>query len=581
MLKSISKTILRRIEGRFRILYGDQAPHLVNRLFMLVGRYGVGLNGMSNGQGAQWNQTDRVLITYGDMVRRDGESPLHTLDYVVRERLHGMVNTVHILPFYPYSSDDGFSVIDYRAVDQALGNWSDIKRMGQHTRLMFDLVLNHVSRQSAWFRNYVSGIAPFSEFFIEAPEGADVSGVVRPRSLPLLSETATRAGKRHVWTTFSADQVDLNFANPDVLFEFLDILFWYIAHGARIIRLDAIAYLWKQMGTTCIHLPETHEIVKLFRDVVDMVAPYVLLLTETNVPHEENISYFGEGDEAHMVYQFSLPPLLAHALLTSNASRLTTWAASLPDLPTGQTFFNFTASHDGVGVRPLQGLLSDHEFKQLLQHVEQMGGRISYKQNSDGSESPYELNITYFDLLGEPDRPVTESQIQRFLSSQAIMLAMRGVPAIYFNSLFGARNNLQGAEGTGRHRTINREKWVADDLMARLDNPQTLEHRIFQSISRMLRVRGEHSAFHPDAPQRVPDLGPDVFAIERIPLDGTAPVTSLTNVTDHDVTLTVDKRLPALQSLGAWKDLLHHETATDKPKSIRLAPWQTVWLTRS
>jgi len=581
MLKSISKTILRRIEGRFRVLYGDEAPQLVNRLFMLVGRYGVGLNVLTHSYPPTWTQNDRVLITYGDMVRRDGEPPLQTLNYMVQERLQDLINTVHILPFYPYSSDDGFSVIDYRAVDPALGGWADVKHLGQHAHTMFDLVLNHVSRQSSWFRNYVNGMAPYRHYFIEVPDGTDVSGVVRPRSLPLLSETATREGKRHVWTTFSADQVDVNFANPDVLFEFLDILFWYIAHGARIIRMDAIAYLWKKAGTSCIHLPETHEVVKLFRDVVDMVAPHVWLLTETNVPHEENISYFGDGDEAHMVYQFTLPPLLAHALLTGNASRLTRWAASLPDLPAGQTFFNFTASHDGVGVRPLQGLLSTKEFNHLLKHVERVGGRVSYKQNSDGSESPYELNITYFDLFAEPGGAVSESQIERFLSSQAIMLAMRGVPAIYFNSLFGARNNQRGAEATGRHRTINREKWALDDLLSRLDDPTTVEHRIFQAYSHMLRARSGQPAFHPDAPQTIPDLGPDVFAIERYPLDGSAPVTSLTNVTKRNVTVTVDKRLPGLHAADRWRDLLRHESSDRSNDTVSLRPWQTLWLSRS
>jgi len=120
----------------------------------------------------------------------------------------------------------------------------------------------------------------------------------------------------------------------------------------RIARLDAVAFLWKELGTNCLHLPETHELVKLFRDVCEIVAPRAIILTETNVPHAENVSYFGQGDEAHMVYQFSLPPLLLHAFITGNGQYLTHWASGLEPPPAGCTFFNFTASHDGVGVRP-------------------------------------------------------------------------------------------------------------------------------------------------------------------------------------------------------------------------------------
>ena len=378
MIKNLDIHVLEKMRIRFNRLYGPQEEgHLMERLVGLIGRYGIGLERHCCSE--LWSEQSAVLITYGDSIRNDGEAPLSVLKRFADRYLAGAINTIHILPFFPYSSDDGFSVIDYRAVDSALGDWKDVQQIRSEFNLMFDLVLNHCSRKGRWFADYVADIAPYRNFFIEADPEVDHSNVTRPRALPLLTPVHTRHGDTHLWTTFSDDQMDLNFANPDVLFEFFDILLHYVAHGAGIIRLDAIAYLWKQIGTRCIHLEQTHEVVKLFRDLLDMVAPDVILLTETNVPHEENISYFGAGDEAHMVYQFSLPPLLLYGLINGNASYLTNWAASLDELPDHCTYFNFTASHDGIGVRPLQGIIPDDELQKLAGHVRSLGGMFQPK----------------------------------------------------------------------------------------------------------------------------------------------------------------------------------------------------------
>ena len=343
-------------------------------------------------------------------------------------------------------------------------------------------------------------------YFIEVDPAADLSAVVRPRSLPLLTAVTTPAGKRLVWTTFSDDQIDLNFANPDVLFELLDILLFYISMGARIIRLDAIAYLWKRIGTPCIHLPETHEVVKLFRDFLELVAPDVLLLTETNVPQPENYSYFGNGDEAHAVYQFALPPLLLHALQSGTSKYLTAWASALPVLPAGCAVLNFTASHDGIGVRPLQGLLPDEEIRTLVERVRTLGAEVSTQRNSDGSDSPYELNITYFDAMrgnGDPD-PL---HVQRFLCSQTIPMVLKGIPAVYFHSLTATPNDVEGVKRTGRARSINRRKWSQNELEDALKDEKSPAARVFREYTRLLQLRAQHAAFHPDGAQRILEYG--------------------------------------------------------------------------
>lgn len=577
MIKNLNIHALKRMRNRLNRLYGPQeVEHLLERMVALIGRYGVGFEGCSSAAEQRWSESSSVLITYGDMIRSGDEPPLQVLKRFADQHLSGVINTIHILPFCPYSSDDGFSVIDYRAVDPALGSWDDVHELGGSFKLMFDLVLNHVSRKSTWFVDYVANIAPYRDFFIEEDPETDLSSVVRPRNLPLLTPVHTRHGDVHLWTTFSDDQIDLDFSNPDVLFEFLDILMLYIANGMTIIRLDAIAYLWKQIGTNCIHLPQTHEIVKLMRDLLDMVAPEVVLLTETNVPHKENISYFGDGDEAHMVYQFSLPPLLLHGLLNGSAAYLTQWAASLNDLPNHCTYLNFTASHDGIGVRPLQGIIPDDELLRLAERVKVLGGHVSSKANSDGSESPYELNITYFDALGDDSDMVTELHIARFLCSQTVAMELRGVPAVYFHSLTATRNNNVGVEETGRARTINRKKWQEDELETLIANPKSATARVMKEYTRRLQLRSQHKAFHPDAAQTVIDLDPELFVVERKRMG--EKVVCISNFTDQYTELKIDGRLHDMNQADACTDILSGQRYMGEGKIIALDAYQTVWL---
>ena len=563
MIKSYSSDIMRRLRQRLSTLYGeDDAGILFERLAMLVGRYGIGLDG--DEVPPRWDQTDSILITYGDMVRNENEPPLTVLRRFLGQHVKGCIRNVHLLPFFPYSSDDGFSVIDYRAVDPEPGKWEQVQDIGKDYGLMFDLVLNHCSRESGWFKNYIAEVAPHRDYFIEVEPGTDLSSVVRPRVHDLLSPVYTRSGERWLWTTFSEDQLDLNFKNPDVLFDFLDILFQYIATGCRFIRLDAIAYLWKEFGTSCIHHPQTHEVVKFLRDLIDMVAPHVVLLTETNVPHQENISYFGMSDEAHMVYQFTLPPLLLHALQTGQSSYLTRWASALPDLPPGCTFFNFTASHDGIGVRPLEGILPEPELQAMMQGVTNRGGYISTKKNPDGkSESPYELNITYFDALAPLSDEADDLHVARFLCSQAVPLALRGIPGIYFNSLIAARNNRGGVEFTGQARTINREKWQEEQVDQALNSEGSTASRVFNACKRMFRVRSVHPAFHPDGAQAILDLGESVFVVVRTSPDDSQTVVAVHNFTPDEQQILVDDRIPHLAGSDKWKDLLGSRTRKD------------------
>jgi sucrose phosphorylase len=508
----LTPELRKRIHSRLAVLYPDSADMVQERLESLCGR-----RQFLERPPELWSERDVVLITYADQIRDERGTPLQALrSFLLDHQLQEALSVVHLLPFFPYSSDDGFSVIDYRQVDPACGTWDDVAALGGNFDLMYDLVLNHCSRRHQWFQDFLARRAPYDGYFIDVPAGADLSQVTRPRSTPLLTPCETAAGLKQVWTTFSDDQMDLNYGNPDVLIEMMDVFLDYVARGARLVRLDAIAYLWKEFGTSCIHLPQTHLVVKLMRDLLEAVAPAVLLLTETNVPHAENVSYFGAGDEAHMIYQFSLPPLLLEAMLSGDAGPLTAWLRTVQDFAPQTTVLNFTASHDGVGVRPLEGLISPQRLTRLVDAVHARGGHVSTRRRPDGSEAPYELNISYLSALAPEHREDVEVHVRRFLTTQAFMLALKGMPAVYIHSLLGTPNWEAGVAETGRARTINRRKFPRGELEAILSKPESVERKVFDGYQHLLKVRRAQRAFHPDAPQEHIETGnPAVAAFVR------------------------------------------------------------------
>ena len=529
-------------------------------------------------RGRLWDQSDVMLITYGDSIRTGDTLPLETLRAFLEQRLRGVVNIVHLLPFFPFSSDDGFAVIDYLQVNPRLGGWEHIEELNQSFDLMFDLVINHVSSQHEWFRQFIADQQPGRGYFITPPETAALDQVVRPRESPLLTPVNTAGGMRRVWTTFSADQVDMDFSNPLVLLEYVRILLAYLNRGARFIRLDAIAFLWKEWGTNCMNLPQTHEAVRLLRDLASAAVPETVLLTETNVPHQQNISYFGDSDEAHMIYQFSLAPLLLHALYRGTGTYLTDWARICCNTPPGCTFLNFTASHDGVGMRPLEGLLPQGEVLLLLRGMEKFGGRISYRRNSDGSKTPYEINISYFDALKGTWLTEDSWQIARFLLAQTLMLGLRGVPALYIHSLLATPNDHAGVERTGRARMINRHRWDLENLEELLSDRQSNQSLVFNELCRRIRIRRHQPAFHPDARQEILFLGEHLFGFWRYSLDGSQRILAVHNLTDQLRNLYLDGALDG-QLPGRWTGLLTGEEVTGSQGLIKLPPYHVLWLT--
>ncbi len=575
-----SEEFEQKLSNHFKKIYGeDKIKYCLSETHKLLEKYDLKPAENSIPYDKVWTHKDVILITYGDMVQpREGEpvSKLCMLHKFLKEYVKDFISTVHILPFFPSSSDDGFSVVDYKRVDSRLGGWDNIEEMSKDFRLMGDLVMNHISRYSSWFKKYLKNLTPYKNYFIEVDPKSELNSVTRPRSSPLLTPVHTEEGEKFVWTTFSGDQIDVNFSNPDLLFRYIDIFLFYLNEGLSVIRLDAVAYIWKEIGTSCIHLGNTHEIVKLFRTIVDHYSPEATIITETNVPHKENISYFGKCDEAHMVYQFSLPPLLLHAILTENAEYLTEWAISLNSLPKHCTYFNFTASHDGIGVRPIEGLVPEEEINGLVEGMKKRGGFVSEKQNPDGTLSPYELNITYFDAFSDLNGSQS-LQERRYICSQVIMLSLQGVPGIYFHNLTATRNNMKGVAITGRYRTINRKKWFYDELVDSLNDPDTNTYRIFNRYKEILQKRNQHPAFHPFGKQIVHDTDSDLFCLEREDPDGRERMFVIANVTDKKKELELDCSNLPIDDKIIYEDILTEEECIKQGK-LTLAPFQVAWV---
>jgi glucosylglycerate phosphorylase len=515
-----------------------------------------------------WDEKDLVLITYGDQFQEKDVPALQTFKKFYDRFLDDKFEIVHILPFYPYSSDDGFSVIDYKEVNPIIGGWEDVEDLSTSTRLMFDYVCNHISAKSNWFQEYLKGNPAYDDFFTSLDPSVDVSAVTRPRAHPLLTKFKLANGEEQfIWTTFSEDQIDLNFSNPEVLLKMLDVLLFYIEEGAEYIRLDAVGFMWKEVGTSCIHHEKTHELVKLFRDVVDEVAKGTVIITETNVPHKDNVSYFGNGhDEAHMVYQFPLPPLVLYSLKNASGKAITEWADNLPETGQDTTYFNFLASHDGIGVNPIRGIIPEDEILSLVDELKQQGALVSNKRNPDGSESPYEINVTYLDALNSQNDS-DDQKVKRFLLAHSILLTLPGVPAVYNQSMLGSRNDYEGVSNTKMNRSINRQKYEFDEIEKELLDEETLRNKIFHSLTEMILHRKSEELFHPNAGMNVLNLGDSFFAFQRFNEDGDT-ITVIHNLTNEEAECGFT---------GEYIDVSTGEKLISSD-SIKMSPYQYRWL---
>ena len=514
-----------------------------------------------------------LVISYGDNIYSSQSSSMKIFQKFFQKNLEKLFDTIHFLPFYPSSSDSGFAVKDHYQIDKKIGNWSDLKKISKSKKIMADVVINHASARGLWFKNFLKRKKPGKDYFLTVNSKFNTSKVVRPRDHKLLKKIKIFEKNDYLWRTFSPDQIDLNFKNPSVLLRFIKIIIYLINNGVTIFRLDAIAYLWKQNGTKCINLSQTHEIIKLLRVVTSLLNVQTLIITETNLPEKENLSYFGKNNEANWVYNFSLPPLLIHAFLFENSSYLNQWSRKLPSTKHGNCYLNFIASHDGIGIRPTEGILNEKTLSSFLKRLKKNGSKFSYRKVQNKSKKVYEANITVFDALRKSDfDPKGLFFLERYVSAHAIMISFEGIPAVYFNSLFGKSNDEAKYIITGNNRDVNRYKWNFNNITTKLSDKKSKQSIFYRNIGALLETKRKQKAFHPNASRININLGPKIFCFKRISKDKKQSIICMTNLSSKIQT-------PNFKKIGNYRDLLNSNLKFREGTSLILKPFQTLWLT--
>ena len=576
--QNINLDILKRLNFIYRsIISEDKTLEYSKKINKLINNYKD--IGPKNSKNDYWSENTILLITYADSISRGlSGKTLNDFGKFYKKYLEKFINSIHFLPFFPSSGDGGFSVKNHNDVDKAYGTWEDIQSLSKKANIMTDLVLNHSSSKGDWYKNFLDDKDPGKNYFYVVDKNYDCSKVVRPRDHDLLTEIELQNKKKFLWCTFSHDQIDLNFKNPDVLLEFIKLILKLSSYGIKIFRLDAVAFIWKQPGTTCLNLSQTHEIIKLLRDIVDQLDKNLIIVTETNLPKQENLSYFGKNDEAHWIYNFSLPPLIVNTFLFEDSVALTKWSMKMPPAQLGNAYLNFIASHDGIGMRPAEGILSDKEIKKMLQRLKKNGSKFSMRKLSNNEEKVYEANISLFNALQFTDSDLKgKFALKRFIAAHCIILAIEGVPAFYFNSLFATKNDEETFANTGVKRNLNRYKWHYSTLVDLIKTNNTIEKNCYEIFKKLISIRKIQPAFHPNATQFTLNLDKNIFAVWRQSRDRKQSIFALTNVSSKTIKFNTNKI--NLIDDEQWFDLLSQETKITDDQYIKLMPFQSLWIT--
>jgi len=571
MLTQIDQKIIRyKLDNIYKkLLSKKEIDYFQNEIIQLIKNF----NKKNSKKTKTFSEKTSLIICYGDSVYSNKIRSLKVFKIFFQKKLRKYFNTIHFLPFYPSSSDSGFAVKDHYKVESKLGNWSDIKSISKTNNVMADVVINHSSARGLWFKNFLKKKKPGKNYFLTVNSKFDTSKVIRPRDHKLLKKIKIFEKSDYLWRTFSPDQIDLNFKNPSVLLRFIKIIINLINHGVTIFRLDAIAYLWKENGTKCINLKQTHEIIKLLRVITNFLNVKITIITETNLPEKENLSYFGKNDEANWIYNFSLPPLLIHALLFENSSYLNKWSKNLPNTKNGNSYLNFIASHDGIGMRPTEGILSKKILNNFLKRLKKNGSKFSYRKVQNSKKKVYEANITVFDALKKSDcDPNGEFYLERFISAHAIMVSFDGIPAIYFNSIFGTSNDEAKFIITGNNRDVNRYKWNYKNITRKLKDYKSKQSIFYQNICNLINIRRKQKAFHPDASRLNINFGKKIYGFKRVSKDKKQTIICITNLSSRIQKTKIFKKNQKMYNLMNSKVLIKNE------KFLVLKPFETVWL---
>jgi sucrose phosphorylase len=431
------------------------------------------------------------LITYVDRLSGGGFAELTAL---LEGPLRGLFGGVHVLPFFDPidAADAGFDPRDHTRVDSRLGDWRDVAALAAHTDVMADLIVNHVSRESPQFRDFLTqgSASPFAELFLTRervfPRGAtdaDLQAIYRPRpGLPFTAMTMGDGTRHELWTTFTPSQVDIDVTHARGR-EYVDaVLAKLAASGVRVVRLDAVGYAVKKAGTSCFMIPETYELIAdLSRRVRALGMASVV---EIHSHYRQQIEIAGRVD---WVYDFALPPLVLHALAFGTARPLADWLRERP-----RNALTVLDTHDGIGIVDIgaergdaskPGLVPPGELDALVESIHAASAGTSRLATGAAASNLdiYQVNCTFYDALARVDRD--------YLLARAIQFFAPGVPQVYYVGLLAGHNDLELLRNSGVGRDINRHYYERNELAAALQRP------VVRNLCALIRLRNSHPAF--------------------------------------------------------------------------------------
>lgn len=451
------------------------------------------------------------LITYPDSLGGN----LKELNQILKEELGDKIGGVHILPFNPSSGDRGFSPLTYFKVDPRFGDWKDIEKISQNYELMADLILNHISRESKMFQNYLQqgDKSKYKDYFISAKKfcgdeekngskglikilkrfwrwfkrwdrifhfrgvsSLALKKVYRPRKgNPFRLFTLAGGKVVALWCTFSRDQVDLNLDNQEVRKMITKAMTNLKKHGVGLLRLDAVGYAIKKKNTSCFMIPETYQFISYLsrkaheRDL--MIVPEVRChySWQLNLAEQENVDY---------VYDFCLPALVLYSLYEKDFSKLRDWLWIRP-----HNQVTTLDTHDGIGIIDVEGFLGDKETENLIKNICACGGETVCQATGESSENVdnYQINTTYFSALGEDKK--------YYLIARAIQFFTPGIPQVYYVGWLVGRNDREKLEETGAGRDLNRHNYTRAEIK------KERKRKVVKRLEELMDFRSNYPAF--------------------------------------------------------------------------------------
>ena len=422
-----------------------------------------------------------MLITYPDSLGKNIEE----LRNVLKNDLKGAVGGIHLLPFFPSTGDRGFAPTDYTKVDPKFGDWSDVEKLGQEYYLMFDFMINHISRHSKYYEDFQQkkDKSKYADLFLSwdkfwpkgRPTKADVDLIYKRKDkAPYQEITFADGSKEKLWNTFGPEQIDLD-VRKKVTQEFIkQTLNQLIEHGADIIRLDAFAYAVKKLDTNDFFVePEIWDLLAQVRD--DIAAKGAIILPEI---HEHYSMPFKIAKHGYFIYDFALPMVTLYSLYSGKSERLAHWLKMCP-----MKQFTTLDTHDGIGVVDARDILTPEEVKYTSQELYKVGANVKKKYSSAEYHNLdiYQINTTFYSALGDDDK--------KYFMARLLQVFAPGIPQIYYVGMLAGKNDIKLLEETKEGRNINRHYYTREEVAEEVKRP------VVASLLKLFAFRNTEAAF--------------------------------------------------------------------------------------